>query len=81
MRQPGIEPRATAWKAAMLPLHHWRLETFLKKFYQKVSGGISPPERTLRVQRGRAPLPLFGNGNPGPYRARTCDLGVISTTL
>ncbi len=24
LRQPGIEPRANAWKAFMLPLHHWR---------------------------------------------------------
>ena len=23
MHQPGIEPRANAWKAFMLPLHHW----------------------------------------------------------
>ena len=24
LRQPGIEPRANAWRAFMLPLHHWR---------------------------------------------------------
>ena len=42
MRQPGIEPRATAWKAAMLPLHHWRLETFSKSFIKKYPGGLSP---------------------------------------
>ena len=23
MHQPGIEPEALAWKASMLPLHHW----------------------------------------------------------
>ena len=23
LHQPGIEPRANAWKAFMLPLHHW----------------------------------------------------------
>ena len=25
MRRPGIEPRANAWKAFMLPLHHRRM--------------------------------------------------------
>ena len=25
LHQPGIEPRANAWKAFMLPLHHWCL--------------------------------------------------------
>ena len=25
MRRPGIEPRANAWRAFMLPLHHRRL--------------------------------------------------------
>jgi hypothetical protein len=26
MHQPGIEPRANAWEAFMLPLHHWCLQ-------------------------------------------------------
>lgn len=25
MRQPGIEPGPTAWKAMIIPLEHWRL--------------------------------------------------------
>ena len=26
LRQPEIESRANAWKAFMLPLHHWRVD-------------------------------------------------------
>ena len=31
MRQPGIEPGASAWEALMLPLHHKRLLIFDRK--------------------------------------------------
>ena len=42
LHQPGIEPRASAWKALMLPLHHWCAKLFyaprtykLKHIYTK----------------------------------------------
>ena len=55
MRQPGIEPRATAWKAAMLPLHHWRLETFLKKVLSKSIRGDKPPGKNPSGSAGQSP--------------------------
>ena len=33
LHQPGIEPRASAWKALMLPLHHWCLCQPLLRMY------------------------------------------------
>ena len=27
MHQPGIEPGSPAWKADMLPLHHWSFKS------------------------------------------------------
>ncbi len=43
VRQPRIELRAIAWKAIMLPLHHWRQHVEI--------GGIEPPTFCMLSRR------------------------------
>ena len=35
LRQPEIESRANAWKAFMLPLHHWRCKLAILMLFHK----------------------------------------------
>ena len=35
LHQPGIEPGNPAWKADMLPLHHWSIKSILITLYKK----------------------------------------------
>ena len=50
LRQPEIESRANAWKAFMLPLHHWRVD--FQKLYNITYERFSLGERifTLKLQ-------------------------------
>ena len=53
MHQPGIEPGNPAWKADMLPLHHWCLKVFYYLLAKKtVHIGIEP--MTLRLTAARS---------------------------
>ena len=44
LRQPGIEPRASAWKALMLPLHHWRQMENLRDSFTCFNTKPPPPK-------------------------------------
>ena len=43
LRQPEIESRANAWKAFMLPLHHWRFKLAFSCFFDKKLTTYIPP--------------------------------------
>ena len=47
MRQEGIEPSATPWKGAMLPLHHWRCSLCSYRDYYGIVCAHKIWERTI----------------------------------
>ena len=75
MRQPGIEPRANAWRAFMLPLHHWRLSLSCahnpERHAQPHPGDAAGPSTMSDPVPGAPSRPKGGGADPRSQHAET----------